>query len=474
MYARTRRFGAAALAGALLGGAAFGQETQPPQSQLEELREQVYELNKQLRQLELRLEDGEKAAADAEKKKIVVKADGSGFSLTSPDKQFQLRVGGRIGYDFAWFDQDDELKRVIGDENDGTGFRYARIRLQGSLWEYVLFQSEIDFAGESGEDTPKFRDVGVTFKDIVPYGGDRAFDVRLGNFREPFSLEELTGVPYRTFNERSLANAFVPARNAGVTLSDAIFGEPKAERLTWAVGVYKETDDWPSVNDSDEDQGYQITGRVTGLPYYAEEGRKLLHVGLAYSKRNPDGAILPYGVRPETRLSAFRYINPDNLPARFRLRDARADDVDLLGLELAGVYGPFSVQGEYIRSDVDTTFGGDVTVGGHYVQATYFLTGEHRPYRTESGIFDRVVPNKNFAVKNRQGWGAWELTSRYSFADVQDGWLRGGEQTAYTLGLNWYLNPNTRITWNYTHNEVEHDLYDGDFAVLQTRFQVEF
>jgi len=40
--------------------------------------------------------------------------------------------------------------------------------------------------------------------------------------------------------------------------------------------------------------------------------------------------------------------------------------------------------------------------------------------------------------------------------------------------LNWYLNPNARVTWNYTHNNVEHDLYDGSFDVFQTRFQLEF
>jgi phosphate-selective porin OprO/OprP len=257
-------------------------------------------------------------------------------------------------------------------------------------------------------------------------------------------------------------------------VSDALFGEPKKERLTYQLGVFKETDDWPSANDGDEDQGYQITGRVTGLPLYKDEGRKLIHVGLAYSLRNPDGARPNYGVRPESRLALFRTVNPDNLPVSFRLRDARADDIDLLGAELAGVYGPFSLQGEYVHSAVDTTFGGDVDFAGYYAQASYFLTGEHRPYRNDSGVFDRVVPNRNFGFKPTDGYGAWELTARYSFADVQDGPIHGGEHASYTLGVNWYLNPNARITVNYVHNDVEHDLYDGDFDFLQARFQLEF
>lgn len=441
--------------------------------QVDALREQVYELTKQLRQLEVQLEDDKKAAEDKAKKLPVVGAGADGFSITSADKAFQLKIGGRILYDVGFFRQDSELENVVGDEQDGTGFRAARIRLQGKLWENIQFQAEYDFAGESGEDTPKFQDVFVQYNNI-PYGGGRGFDFRVGHFREPFGLEELTPIPYRTFVERSLSNVFVPGRNAGIQVSDALFGEPKQERLTYQLGVFKETDDWPSSNDSDEDRGYIITGRVTGLPYYQDEGRKLVHVGLAYSHRNPDGARVNYGLRPESRLALFRTIDPDRLPVGFRLRDARADDVDLFGGELAGVWGPFSVQAEYVHSSVDTTFGGNVDVGGYYVQASYFLTGEHRPYRNDRGIFDRVKPNRNFGFKAADGYGAWEIAARYSNVDLNDGPIRGGEHQSYTLGVNWYLNPNTEVQLNYVHNVVEHDLYDGDFDFLQARFTLEF
>jgi phosphate-selective porin OprO/OprP len=460
----------------------WAQETPPAPSgsgqpdvaeQLEALRQQVYELNKQVRQLEVQIEDNEKVVDDKAKQLPAVKFDGDGLSITSANKAFQLRIRSRVAYDYAWFDQDEELKLAVGDEQDGTGFRFARLQLQGKFWDDFGFVTEYDFAGENGEDTPKFRDVYLEYH-AIPYGGGREMSFRVGHYREPFSLEEQTPVPYRTFVERSLANVFVPQRNAGVQLSDALFGEPKKERLTWAVGAFKDTDDWPSANDSDEDQGYQITGRVTGLPWYEDDGRKLLHLGVAYSLRNPDGTRVNYGVRPESRLSLFRYIDPDNLPQSFRLRDARTDDVNLLGLEAATVFGPFSLQGEYIRSDVDTTFGGDLTFDGYYVQASYFLTGENRPYRNDRGLFDRVVPERNFNWRKREGWGAWEATARYSSVDLTDRPIWGGEQDAITLGLNWYLNPNVRITWNYIHNQVNHVRYDGDFDIFQTRFQFEF
>jgi len=255
-------------------------------SELDALRDQVYELNKRLRQIEVQAETDKAAAEAAAKKTPVVSAGAEGFSITSPDKAFQLKVGARVAYDVAFFKQDRELERAVGNEQDGVGFRYARIRLSGRVWENISHTLEFDFAGESGEDTPVFRDVYVQLEKI-PYFAGQDFTFRVGHYREPFSLEELTPVPYRTFNERSLANVFVPSRNAGIQLSDALLGESGQERMTWAIGAFKETDNWPSSNDSDEDQGYQITARVTGLPWYADEGRKLLHLGLAYSLRNP-------------------------------------------------------------------------------------------------------------------------------------------------------------------------------------------
>src|SRR5690606_16204002 len=109
---------------------------------------------------------------------------------------------------------------------------------------------------------------------------------------------------------------------------------------------------------------------------------------------------------------------------------------------------------------------------GYYAQLGYFLTGETRPYRNASGIFDRVKPRRNFGWKEDSGWGAWEVTARYSEIDLNDGGIRGGEQADFTLGLNWYLNPNTRIVWNYIHGDVDHDLYDGSFDSFLMRFQV--
>jgi phosphate-selective porin OprO/OprP len=454
----------------------------PTHAEVEALRQQVDALTRQLNSLEARYAADEAkgrasvpANQTSDTPEAKVSLDGNGLRIRSADDAFEARIRLRIAHDFAWFKQDRELADAIGKEQDGTGFRMARLRLQGKAWNDFTYVGEFDFAGQTGEDTPKFRDVYLQYNGI-PYFAGNDLDLRIGHYREPFSLDELNTITGgRQFMETPLLNVFAPSRNTGIQISDALLGKPKEERLTWALGIFKETDDIPSSNDSDEDQGWQVTGRVTGLPYYADGGRKLIHLGGAYSRRNPDGARLAYGLRPENRLALFRYADPDNLPVGFRLRDARADDVNLYGLELAGVYNGLSFQSEYILSDVDTSFGGNVDFDGWYAQAGYLFTGEHRPYRNDSGRFDGPKPLRPFKLKGEdRGWGAWELLARYSAVDLTDGIIRGGEHAAWTLGLNWYLNDNVRFFANYTRNQIEHDLYDGDFDVLATRVQFEF
>jgi phosphate-selective porin OprO/OprP len=474
-----RRIGIVVIA---ISGTAWGQAPTPPSAEeVGVLREQIERLTNQLNGLEARYQaaqdnQAEKArAAEAEKAKAPrVALDGGGLRINSADGAFEHRLKLRLAHDFAWFRQDRELEQAVGNEQDGTDFRWARIQLQGRLWNDFTYVGEFDFAGQDGTDSPKFRDVYLQYN-AIPFFAGANLNLRVGHFREPFSIDDLNPIPYRQFMEKALVDVFVPSRNAGIQIGGAHLGEPKAERLTWALGAFRETDDLPSSNDSDEGRGWQVTGRVTGLPYYAQEGRRLLHLGAAYSHRNPDGAPLRYGLRPESRVALFRYADTDNLPVGFRLRDARAENVNLLGLESAGVLGPFSFQSEYIRSDVDTTFGGNLDFDGYYVQGAYLLTGEHRPYRNQSGIFDAVKPDRPFKWHGEdRGWGAWEVAARYGAVDLNDGPVRGGQHSSLTLGLNWYVNQNVRAYVNYIHNDVEHDRYDGQFDVFQTRFQLNF
>jgi phosphate-selective porin OprO/OprP len=95
-----------------------------------------------------------------------------------------------------------------------------------------------------------------------------------------------------------------------------------------------------------------------------------------------------------------------------------------------------------------------------YIQALYFLTGEHRPYgRTAlhgSGAAPtRVVPFRNYfwvpghGCGNPFSAGAWQVGARYSWTDLNSAGINGGTLNEVTLGLNWFLNPHMKFQWNY-------------------------
>jgi phosphate-selective porin OprO/OprP len=235
------------------------------------------------------------------------------------------------------------------------------------------------------------------------------------------------------------------------------------ERMTWAAGFFREADDNGNIQD---DGGYSVTGRVTGLPLYADDGASLVHVGASYSYRDTtrdtsegglDADAARFRSRPEAHLFD-RFVDTGNFAS---------DRVDLVGLEGAWVEGPLSVQGEYMFANADVSSDGNFD--GYYVQASYFLTGEHRKYKPSAGAFSRVKPKNNFGLKD--GLGAWEVALRYSSLDLDDGEIAGGELDSVTAGLNWYLNPNMRIMWNYIHAQKD-GVGDADMVLM--RWQVDF
>jgi phosphate-selective porin OprO/OprP len=65
-------------------------------------------------------------------------------------------------------------------------------------------------------------------------------------------------------------------------------------------------------------------------------------------------------------------------------------------------------------------------------------------------------------VRNEHGGlchslGAWQAGVRYSWIDLTDKGLNGGTAQDLTFGLNWYLNPNLKIQWNYSVAERDLD-----------------
>lgn len=369
-----------------------------------------------------------------------------GVRLETRDKTVRLKVGGRIHYDWAVMSQDPGIRQNLGALQDGNEPRRARIYFSGVVHEQVEFKVQYDFAGG----TAKFKDVYLGLTGI-PYLGK----IRVGHIKEPFSLDEMTSSNHVTFLERALPNAFAPSRNAGLSISNHV-----KERVSWGVGVFRDS------NDLGVDQGdgeFNFTGRLTGTPWQEEKGGDIVHVGLGYSYRSPSEPGFRYRQRPESHL-APRFVDTGTL----RMRSAH-----LVGPEFAWVHGPASVQAEYIRAGLSPVAPNDNSNSnfhGYYLLGSYFLTGEQRNYRASAGQFRGIKPRRNFTIR-QGGAGAWEVAVRYSSLDLNHGSVSGGRLNDFTAGLNWYLNPNARLMWNYIR--AERDAL-GKADVFQMRLQLNF
>lgn len=278
--------------------------------------------------------------------------------------------------------------------------------------------------------------------------------IRVGHFFEPFSLERVTPNRFTVFLERSLVDsAFVPARNLGVMAQNQM----RDEQGTWAMGIFRSNSD--GFGDDIGDFGeWAATGRINRQLWYDDSGEslRLVHIGGAYSFRDADNRQSRFRSQPEARVGS---VILGNVPAFVDTGNMPTNNFQLFGLEAAWVEGAFSTQAEYIWAPVDVLGAPNVLMQGWYGQVSYFLTGEHRPYKQANGTFDRVVPHRSFAPGgqggNTTGPGAWEVAARVSFLDLNDESISGGELTDFTFGANWYLNPFLHVSFNYIHVLLE-------------------
>ncbi len=383
-----------------------------------------------------------------------------------------LKITGQIQIDTLWFSQSEASRIAVGDASDAFDFRRARIGITGETGDVCNYALGMDFAlGTASNGRPQFLDVFLGIKDL-PYVNN----LRVGHYFEPFSLERLTVNRYNTFLERSLADAFAPARNLGIM----IYSATEDQRATWALGTFRSNSD-NFGDDAGDQEGQAITGRVTWLPVYDEAlgGQRYLHLGGAYSYRHAADGIVRYRARPE---SVGKSDNEGlSTPFFVDTGDVAANVNDLLGLEAAWVNGPLSLQGEWMYVPVDRLAGPDVAFSGGYVFVSYFLTGEHRPYNRQVGYFDRMTPHENFfRVRTEDGpvatgRGAWEATFRVSHIDLSDEDVRGGELTDLTAGLNWYLTPYVRMKVNLIRSYRNGPPNgDSNASILGIRWDVDF
>ncbi|HTU25666.1 MAG TPA: porin [Pirellulales bacterium] len=412
-----------------------------------------------------------------------------------------VRLSGFFQEDTGWFNQDSASHTQLGNIQNGTGFRRARLQAIGKVSEFTNYSIEMDFAWPG---RPSFMDVWGEQTNL-PLG-----TVRIGQYRQPVTMDGWTSIRHLEFLEQSAPfYAFDPYRRVGVM----DYWHSENQRTMVAASVYASGwTFWNSVNNGTTNatqtsnlgvdnrfgttlgNGAALALRATHLLWYDEptEGRYLMHVGGGYNPaqigNNPSqvgGGTFRAATIPEffvgDQQGNFSTLagTPQFLDTgRFKARDSQ-----LFHTEWAMNYGSFHVQTEWLGMVVGQDGGPPVLYDGAYAQCGYFLTGESAGYNKQMAALDyNCQPfSEFFGLGSRKGicgWGAWEVAARWSYLDLQSGRIKAsnyvgttgipgqpgfvpggaagpsttnpnpGVLNEATLALNWYWNQFTRVQFN--------------------------
>jgi len=453
---RQRRLGVAFTAGLALCVAGLGARAETDSERA--LAERVQGLEQQLAILERKLELKDEAAAAKSKDAPQIGAGPDGFFLSSGDKKFVLRLRGYLQADSRWFEEGREATSG----SDTFLLRRVRPIVEGTLFEKIDFRIMPDF----GQGKAVLYDAWVNLRYF------ELAQLQAGKFKPPFGLERLASATNLLFVERGLPSELVPTRDTGLMLQ----GSWERGLLSYQVGAFNGVNDGGN-GDNDTNGGKDVFARIFAHPFRTMEIPALegLGLGIAASYGNAKGSTPTPGYQTAGREVFFKY----------RSSVAYAGDRVRFSPQAYYYYGPFGLLAEYVQSITSLERGSESlrpTAQAWQVAASWVLTGEDASYRG-------VNPRNAFTLGGA-GWGAFELATRVgqlmldrsvydggtaSFADPAVA-ARGA--TAWTVGLNWYLNLYVKFVLDYDRTSFSGGAADGGDrpteGTLATRIQFSY
>lgn len=383
----------------------------------------------------------------------------------STDK-WTAKIGGNLQGDYInWVNAAPSIPNT----QDYFEFRRARLLAEGTGYGVFDFRLQIDVEPEAEADdgvtspVVELKDAYLTMNEIPGIGR-----LRFGNFFVPFGLEQVTNDTNNTFLERSIPTngVFTADREVGMAMYN--FSEDK--NFSWTFGVFFDSISEALKERVDDNQGVRASGRVTWLPYYDEpsNGRYMVHTGAGFLYTDDQDNRARFRTRPDIH-EGPRLIDSGVLAA---------NNFASGNLEFALVWGPISVQSEIYLTSVNLDVGGNASLHGGYLFASYFITGENRIYeRTgqHGAQFGRNSPTSNFfIVPNCCSLGAWEAKARVSYLDLDS--VNAGVYHDVTAGLNWYWTDRIRVMFDYIHPITNADTTFGatNSDILATRMDYNF
>lgn len=400
---------------------------------------------------------------------IVLKTKG-GLELSTVDKEFSFKLGGRVQADYGRF---DGVFTKNGDTADAAYFRRAYIEFGGTLYRDWKYQVSYDLSRNTGNDS-----IGYFDEASLAYTGFDAVQLKFGRFYTDFGLEKATSSKWVTGMERNLSYDVADwiNDNAGMGIQAT---SKVADMAYFSGSVFSENN-----NDTDGDSVKRYNLRGVFAPLNTDGN--VLHVGAQYAYRDLQDSAVDTRIR--SRLGVRGVDTNGGGDAgdngnRMLFGGATAQEGlwkgdSVWGVEGAWATGPFSVQAEYLRRTLKANqASSDMEASGYYAQMAYTLTGEPRIYKLDGAKFDTIKP------KDKE-LGAWEVFYRYDNIKVEDSNLvatpaDSNERKAksHTLGVNWYVNEALKVSANYigaSTDNAENAAGDDNGSAVVTRLQYVF
>jgi len=393
----------------------------------------------------------EEAAAKAKTAGKATASPGEGFSLQNVDKSFLIKFSALVQADGRFFTDD-----VAGVQTDQFLLRRVRPTLSGTLYRDFDFRITPDFANNSA--TSLF-DAYLDIK-TVP-----AAKLRVGKFKPPVGLERLQSGGDLSFVERGFPTSLVPSRDTGVQL----FGDVLGGKVSYAASFTNGVADG-GVGETDTNDGKEGAARIFLTPFKDNPG---LFQGLGFGFS---------GTFADSGQTLTNYRTPGQLQAFTWAAAATADgERTRISPQLYWSWRSIGFLGEFVRSAQVVRSGTrkyHISNDAWQGVLSYVLT-------REEASFKGVKPAKNFDPK-AGGWGAFEIVTRLQRLDLDseifDHSLASTtnsiqQATAWSTGLNWYLNRSIKFVVDYEQTEFDRGAARGDRPnekLVFTRWQVAY
>ena len=395
-----------------------------------------------------------------------------GFAIKSSDGKYSLKIGGYtqvLGREFGSGDKSGPYNTTGSgtsyQEDSAILLRRARLIIQGTVagnFDYYLqpdFGYNNTFASITASTTssyaPSLMDAWIDYKanpDIV---------IKAGKFKTPFDLENLQDSRYTDFVELGLTSNLSPQRDIGVQVGGNLY----YDWIQYAAGVFNGAADHENPYGGTSTVAYENSnatgdGRIFVTPFKDTSITPLqgFGVGFAASYGKQKGYDLPTGYVTSGQEPFFSYTTTTSTPSattvqndgpQFRTEPQAYYYYKSLGLLAEKVNDQESL--EYGTSSINRLKANNKA---YDFEGTYVLTGEDATYNV-------VTPRHDFDPKSGH-WGAFELAGRWDQLKLDPSIFSEGyanlnssasKATEWTVGLNWYLNKNAKMVFDYSQTK---------------------